>query len=395
MTREVRLVFIDADGAVLGELPWFELPSPWWSDVGPVVCEAKARFGAEIHVLRLVDATGGEPAIARNGHVTYEAQLLGAHPMEMRPTEVDIGGDHPLRAPWARPGGVQAMVEWADGLVERTGPAEQVKSWNLSCLLRLPTTEGTVWCKAVPRFMAHEGAILGLVAGVRPDLVPPVLGSTPGRTLLGHVNGADQWGAAAEVAMDMVAALVDLQKAVSVDQLCAARLPDWRSCALLAAMQELCRRNDVRSGLAPEELAALDLLIEDLPDRFAALDACDIEPTLVHGDFHPGNWRGGPGHLVLLDWADSGIGHPLLDMTAFLGRMSAESASTVRERWIGLLPGSARRAGELIAPIAALRQALIYRSFLDEIEPSERLYHAADVPLWLGEALTSSGHSRA
>jgi len=98
---------------------------------------------------------------------------------------------------------------------------------------------------------------------------------------------------------------------------------------------------------------------------------------------------------VLLDWGDSGIGHPLLDMPAFLGRMSAERASAVRERWIALLAGSAGRASELIAPIAALRQALIYRTFLDEIEPAERRYHAADVPMWLREALTSSGHSGA
>jgi hypothetical protein len=391
MAREVRLVLIDADRAVLGELPWFDVPSPWWSDVGPVVFEAKARFGADIHVLRLVEVIDGEPTGPRNGRVTYEAELVGRHPLDIRPTAVDIGGDHRLRAPWARPGGVQAMVEWADGFVDRTGPAEQVKSWNLSCLMRLPTTKGTVWCKAVPRFFEHEGAILRLVAGVRPDLVPPVLGSAPGLTLLGHVGGVDQWGAAPETAMVMVAALVDLQKAVTVDQLRAVRLPDWRSSALLTATQELCHRKDVLATLTPKQVAALDVLIDDLPDRFASLDGCDIEPTLIHGDFHPGNWRGGPGNLVLLDWGDSGIGHPLLDMPAFLERMSAESASTVRERWIGLLGGSAGRASELITSIAALRRALIYRSFLDETEPDEHRYHAADVPMWLREAVTSSG----
>jgi hypothetical protein len=309
----------------------------------------------------------------------------------MRPTQVDIGADHVLRAPWARRGGVQAMVEWADAFVDRTGPAEQVKTWNLSCLLRLPTTAGTVWCKAVPRFFAHEGATLRLVAGVRPDLVPPVLAFRPGLTLLGHVDGVDQWGAASEVAMAMVAALVDLQQAVTIDELRAIGVPDWRSSALLAAMQELCGRPDVRATLEAAEVEALDRLVGGLPDRLVALDDCEIEPTLIHGDFHPGNWRGTPAQLLLLDWGDSGIGHPLLDMPAFLGRMATESASAVRERWIGLLAGSPERASELIAPIAALRQALIYRSFLDEIEPAERRYHQADVPLWLREAITASG----
>ena len=391
MTREVRLVLIDADRIVLGELPWFDVPSPWWSDVEPLVSQAKARFGAEIHVLRLVDVVGGEPAVARSGHVTYEAQLFGRVPTDIRPTQVNIGADHVHRAPWARPGGVQAMVEWADAFVDRTGPAEPVKSWNLSCLMRLPTRTGTVWCKAVPQFFKHEGAILRLLSGVRPDLVPPVLAFAPGLTLLGHVDGVDQWGAASEIAIGMVAALVDLQQAVTIDQLRAIGVPDWRSSSLLAAINELCGRQDVRATLAAEEVIALDRFLVGLPDRFAALDECGIEATLIHGDFHPGNWRGVPGRLVLLDWGDSAIGHPLLDMPAFLGRMSAESASTVRERWIGFLTGSPGRASDLIAPIAALRQALIYRSFLDDIEPSERRYHAADVPLWLRQAMTSSG----
>jgi hypothetical protein len=385
--RTVRLVLTGADRTVRGELPEFPVESPWWSDVEPVVGDARERFGAEIHVLRLVDVIGGEPSLARSGIVTYEAELLGAAPAAVRPTEVDIGGDDPLRAPWARPGGVQAMVDWADRFVDHTGPAEQVKSWNLSCLLRLPTTGGLVWCKAVPPFFDHEGAILELVGSMAPHLVPPVLAGTPGLTLMGHVDGTDQWGAGPELAKSMVTAFVGLQRAVTVEQLLGAGLPDWRSPALLAATQRLCHRDDVRATLAPAEVALLDRLVDELPDRFAALDRCGIEPGLIHGDFHPGNWRAGADTLVLLDWGDSGVGHPLLDMPAFLGRMPAEDASSVQDHWMALLPGDAKLAAELIAPIAALRQAIIYRSFLDAIEPAEHRYHAADVPHWLRQAI--------
>jgi hypothetical protein len=387
MTRSVRLVLTGGDRTVRGELPVFPAGTPWWSDAEPVVQEARDRFGAEIHVLRLVDVAGGEPALACNGLVTYEAELIGEAPADLRPTEVDIGDDHPLRVPWARPGGVRALVDWADRSIERTGPADQVKSWNLSCLLRLPAAGGPVWCKAAPPFFEHEGAILHMVGAVRAELVPPVLASRPGLTLMGHVDGPDQWSAGPALATAMVSALVDLQQAVTVDQLLAAGLPDWRSPALLVATRGLCRRDDVRATLAPTELTALDRLIEELPDRFAALDACGIEPGLIHGDFHPGNWRAGNGSLVLLDWGDSGVGHPLLDMPAFLGRMPAESASSVRDHWISLLAGDAVHAGQLIAPIAALRQALIYRSFLDAIEPAEHRYHEADVPHWLRAAI--------
>jgi hypothetical protein len=188
----------------------------------------------------------------------------------------------------------------------------------------------------------------------------------------------------------MVTGLVDLQQALtgSVEDLCIAGLPDWRAPALLDAIDGLCRRDDVRATLTAEEASTLNAVVDGLPARFAAIDECAIDPTLVHGDFHPGNWRGGPERLVLLDWGDSGVGHPLLDMPAFLDRMPPEFVPELRRHWAGLHAGDAQRASALVAPIAALRQALVYRAFLDGIEPAERRYHEADVPLWLREAMS-------
>ena len=45
------------------------------------------------------------------------------------------------------------------------------------------------------------------------------------------------------------------------------------------------------------------------------------------------------------------------------------------------MPGSEpERVAELIAPVAEMRQAIIYQRFLDGIEETERVYHRADVP---------------
>jgi hypothetical protein len=52
------------------------------------------------------------------------------------------------------------------------------------------------------------------------------------------------------------------------------------------------------------------------------------------------------------------------------------------------MPGSDPAAAiGAIAPIVALWKALVYRSFLDAIEPSEHRYHERDVPDWLRIAL--------
>lgn len=51
--------------------------------------------------------------------------------------------------------------------------------------------------------------------------------------------------------------------------------------------------------------------------------------------------------------------------------------------WADPVPGfDADPARELLAPFAALRQAVIYQSFLENIDPSERVYHRGDVIPW-------------
>jgi aminoglycoside phosphotransferase (APT) family kinase protein len=108
----------------------------------------------------------------------------------------------------------------------------------------------------------------------------------------------------------------------------------------------------------------------------------------VHGDFHPGNVCGTEQSLVLLDWGDCGVGHPMLDQAAFLQRRTdaerAVLAGHWADAWRAAAPGSdPERAAQLIGPVAALRQAVIYRLFLDSIEDDEKVYHAADPPDWL------------
>jgi hypothetical protein len=94
---------------------------------------------------------------------------------------------------------------------------------------------------------------------------------------------------------------------------------------------------------------------------------------------------------VLLDWGDCGVGHPLFDQSAFLDRIAPVDVPAVKEHWNTLWRRSVTgsdpaRAAELLAPLGAARQAIIYRGFLDRIEPSEHPYHRGDPARWLGRA---------
>jgi Ser/Thr protein kinase RdoA (MazF antagonist) len=141
-------------------------------------------------------------------------------------------------------------------------------------------------------------------------------------------------------------------------------------------------------GLDRDDRAAINSLLGTWSLRFAALGDCGIPDTLVHGDLHPGNCRGDGDRLVILDWGDSGVGHPLLDQSAFLDGVALNDASAVRAHWArgwrSSIPGcDPDRAAALLEPISAIRHAAVYQNFLDRIEPDERIYHVSDPLDWL------------
>ena len=387
--RFARLVLVSPAGAILGSLPAMPVPTPWWPDVQPVVRSFRDRYGFTVTILRLLEVERPRP---HGGVVTYLAQA--PEPVEAEAYEIELR-PHPLRQRYAEPGGPAADLAWANSAllalgIRPSGPADQIRTWNLSSIWRIPTEGETVWLKSVPWFFAHEAPLMSALADQR---VPVVLSHDRGRMLLREAPGEDLYDADLSELEDMVALLVGIQFSWRdrLDLLRSLGLPDWRGPALIPLIADVVSRT--ASQMAREDLRALDELVERLPQRFAEIASCGLPDTLVHGDFHAGNFRGRSRSLTLLDWGDSGVGHPLLDQPAFLERQPTGAIAALMEfwtrRWLALLPGSdPRRAAHLVAPIAAARQAVIYRRFLDNIEPSEHPYHRADPARWLRRTAT-------
>jgi hypothetical protein len=393
--RTVRLVVMD-DGQVVRGVTrrYFAAATPWWPEAAPVVDIARTELGLDVVVLRLLEARSDRAA---GGDVTYLVESLGpvteatvANDLEPWDGALD---DQPLRQAWARPGGPQRDLAWATTVLadlgrRASGSPQQIRSWNLSSLWRLPTADGDVWLKHVPPFFAHEGAILARLQGAP---VPTLIAHDDGRILMPAISGEDLYDASVPVLESLVRRLVDIQAAWlgRPDELLAAGLPDWRPAPLSAAIADVVRRHG--DGLTAERRATLRRFVAELPARFEALAATGIPDTIVHGDAHPGNARGvptDPETVTILDWGDCGVGHPLLDQPAFLDRVPPAAAGHLQglwhDAWRAAVPGAdPDRAARLIEPIAAARQAVIYRTFLDGIEPSEHPYHRGDPERWL------------
>ena len=393
-SRDVALILCRPDGDLLGTTEVFEVASPYPQEIGALVASARLQLGIAPTVLRVLETT--RRPYGDRDLVTYLAEVDEPISTPLAPTaryasfDEAVAAPEPFRMPWAEPGGPARHLAWAAGRLDAagirtTGDAQQMRTWNLSSVWRLPTDRGDVWLKAVPPFFSHEGAVIERLSRYS---VPHLLARSDGIMLLAEVPGADLYEPTPTQALVMIDLLlaIQLDSVDHLDELVALGLPDWRLPALGDGATRILDAwsDQLESG---ERRVILDL-IDGLDERHRRLQECGLPDTLVHGDFHGGNFRGTALEMTLLDWGDSGVGHPLLDMAAFIQRMPRALSRLAREHWITALnerfPGSdARRAARLLAPVAALRQAIVYQYFLEHIEPSERFYHRDDPADWL------------
>jgi hypothetical protein len=385
MGRMVTAV-VTHGGSCAGKVGPFPVEVPWWADVEPVVARLERTLGVPVVVLRLLTVEGSDGA--RDGHVTYHAEALEP-PGKLAPCDF-ADDDHPLRLPWARPSGVRELLGWASEHVGLTGRPVQSKTWNLSGLFRLPTAEGTVWLKAIPGFAAAEPAAIAAFAAVDRGLVPTVVACAPGRLLLADVPGVDCWEASPQVAADAVGRLTAAQARIGPRP---PAIQDRRPGTLAAAVHDLLD-GPVGAELSPQELRAA----RRLQPRWEMLADCGLPDTVVHGDFHPGNWRRGAGPPVILDFADAHWGNPVLDGLRAIDFLPADRRRQTAAAWIaawnaaapGSRPAEALRIAE---PLAHLAHAVRYQEFLDNIEPSEHVYHQGDPAASIRQAIASAGVS--
>jgi len=349
--REVTALVM-VDGEYAGSVGPFTVGSRWWNQVEAVTEHLDRVLGVPTSVLRLVEGVG---ETTRDGTVTYQEEAHGEPDRTaLDPEPVHAFPDTPLRLPWAKPGGPAALVEWAERFVTRTGPVVQVKTWNLSCVFRMDTDAGRVWLKALPPFFTAEPTALRLVAEQDPTLVPEVIATAPLRVLMTDAPGDPCWTAEPEHVRSVVPRLVAAQAALA-----GAKHPDLPEVPMWS----------------PE--------VEGSRERADALLATGLPLTLLHGDFHPGNWQSDGVTTKVIDWADSCWGHPALDAARLWTFLAPEKrpafAALWTAAWLEHVPDSDPAAAlELAIPLVHVFNAVRYREFLANIEDSEQVYHFGD-----------------
>ncbi len=363
------------------------MDAPWWQEVGDVVDAAKARFGIQATVTRLLASERSRPP---GGWVAYLAESEDVLPDGLLKVNSDLAlvaeRADPRRATWAVPGGHSNSLAWVREVWPEGGNfrGRQQRTWNLSSLWQLQAERGsrqaTTWLKQVPPFLAHEAIVLrwlgAAIAGVSPNILAS---GSAGRMLLEHVDGADCYDAPAVRREKFAQILHQIQLASipAIGMLAMSGVPDRRGARLASELR-------ARLSGCVANLPRTALLLERLDSYMTCIDDCGVPDVLVHGDFHPGNVRSADGKVTILDWGDSFLGNPAFDLLRLCEGVSGEAAAALSRGWSSTWKQRNKacqpeRALALTRPLAPLLAAATYARFVEQIEASERSFHAADV----------------
>jgi hypothetical protein len=310
---------------------------------------------------------------------------------------------HPLRPSWAHPGWFSGTADWLDDALDgigraRTGPVEQISNWCISSILRAPTAEGDVYVKATARLplFVDEGAVTRGLAERFPGRVPMPLAVDGAERLMllddfGPVVG---WKAGPDAKLDVLPryAALQVESASMRDELIALGMFDRSPAWLAGAIRGLLADGDDLLGLEPAERERLDALLPTFLERCEQLAAGPLPVTIVHGDLHLANIARSPDDYVFFDWTDASVANPLMDMLLVFFEEDEAMREALRDvylsAWVGTAsPAELLEVWRLAEPLAALNQAISYRSIVDNVEPSTGDEMSPMLPWWLRKAL--------
>ncbi|MCH7653775.1 MAG: phosphotransferase [Chloroflexi bacterium] len=319
------------------------------------------------------------------------------------------------RAPWCAAGWLDDAATWIgeqlkNAGVSQDGPIEQLRSWSLSCLLRLPTSEGDVYFKAVPSFFRGEPAVMRSLSERYPDLVPPPLAvdvqkgwtlmSDFGGKLLGSIPEVDAWEKSTRAFSRL-----QVEQSKHVDSWIELGCPDRGLKTLAGMIDTLFQDSDLLMlgapwGITHEELGRLRAMSLRLKLMCARLADYKVPHSLVHGDLGGNVVVKGDG-FVFFDWTDACISHPFIDTATIvswvfdemelpteIGELRVRVRDAYLEPWSEFEPmDRLLEAFEVAQPLGALHQAMTYAWLTSSVAEDARWEVQAGLVVWLRNLL--------
>ena len=204
------------------------------------------------------------------------------------------------------------------------GDIEQphVRWW--STVLRVPTTDGDLYFKAVSAVHVFEAALTGLLSELQPGRVPEVVAIDSERGWMLMRDGGTRLRELVATRADLHHwerllpgyAQLQIEMAPHAARLLELGVPDERLAVLPEHFRELLATHP--KGLTREEHQRLIDAAPRVDDMCRELAAYGIPETIQHDDLHDGQVFVSGGRYRIFDWGDSCVSHPFHSLTVIL-----------------------------------------------------------------------------
>ncbi len=328
--------------------------------------------------------------------------------------ETAAGAVPELRAPWTSMGWFDEALAWIEAQLEQLhiealGSLMQERSWALSCILRMETSIGDVYFKAVPPFMAQEAVVIREISRQYPELTPPPFATDDERgwTLMPDFGG-DSLMLTPDISRleeaSRLFARMQVEQVEHVDDWLARGVPDRCLHRMVQLIDPLIMMSTqllagAPPGLSEEEVEGLHALPMKMKLLCAKLASYDVPHTLIHGDLG-GNILVNGDRYIFFDWTDVCISHPFFEMATIIDTVldasiiQDQTDTRTRLRDAYLEPWTAYEpmerlveAFELTKALGSLHQAMSYMWILMNSAEDARWELESGLLLWLRSLL--------
>ncbi|MEM7595876.1 MAG: phosphotransferase, partial [Cyanobacteria bacterium P01_A01_bin.83] len=296
---------------------------------------------------------------------------------------------------------------------KQLAPVEYVKSWSISCVLKVETSIGNLYLKqasTLPLF-CDEPVVTNELAHLFPDHIPQVVGINPEHSWLLLQDFGKPLGNKVSIQTKQevyrLLAQIQIQSIEYRDRLLTIDCLDRRLNNLQLQIEPLVNYAATQCELSTPQIEKLYKLVPYLKSLCSQLEDYNIPQTLVHGDLHLHNVAYNNGKYLLFDWTDACITHPFFDLfelfltardnswwtsiqswwrkptlkrlqNAYLSQwLEYESASRLLEAW------------KLAQPLCALHHAVTYQYIIANLEPRSKNEFAHALPSFITEFIKS------
>jgi len=289
---------------------------------------------------------------------------------------------------------------WIRGHVEPVGPIEVAHERPWSTVLRVPTRDGPVWCKACAPVQAFEPRLSAELSSRWPDVVAEVIAfdearawlllADAGRPIRDEGNPPERW-------LEVLPRYAELQRGETghaTDHL-AHGVPDLRLETLPGRFEDLLR-DDLPLDLDQRgRLRAFAGGFETLCEELAAAGVSD---TIQHDDLHLNNVYAGTMGLRVLDWGDASIAHPFASLVVTFRFLEETNGLAPSDPWFARLrdaylePWGAGLTDvfALALKVGAIAHAIAWIRQRDALHGEDRVAFDEDYPVVLRRAVAAA-----